>query len=109
MSNRLYDVASDAVVLRVHVQPGAGRDAVVGTHGDALKVRVAAPPVSGRANDAVVALLARELNVPAADLSISAGAASRVKRVRVSGMDPEAFDKRLDAVLEKPALPPRRR
>ncbi|MHB8682166.1 MAG: DUF167 domain-containing protein [Acidimicrobiales bacterium] len=109
MSRSLYDTATDGLVLRVHVQPGAGRDAIVGTHGDALKLRVAAPPVSGRANEAVLGLLAHELGVPAASLEITAGGTGRAKRVRVTGLDADELDKRLDVALDKPALPRKRR
>lgn len=97
----LYDTAKDGVVLRVHVQPGAGREAVVGTHGDALKIRVGAPPVSGRANEAVLALLARELGASRESLEITSGASARIKRVKFSGADPEEFDKRLKALVRE--------
>ena len=50
-------------VVRLHVQPGAGKTAVVGRHGDAVKVRVAAPPEGGRANDAVVVLMAATFDI----------------------------------------------
>jgi uncharacterized protein (TIGR00251 family) len=109
VSLSVYDTTTDGVVLRVHVEPGAGRDAIVGTHGNALKIRVAAPPVSGRANEAVLSLLGRELGVASGDLAISAGTSSRAKRVKVTGVDAEEFAKRLDPALEKPSLPKRRR
>ena len=64
----LYDDSPEGIVLRVHVQPGAGRSAVVGRHGDALKIRVAAPPIEGRANEAARALLAETLGLPEADV-----------------------------------------
>jgi len=96
----LFDTAKDGVVLRVHVQPGAGREAVIGTHGDALKVRVAAAPVSGRANDAVLSLLARELGIDRESLEITAGASSRIKRVKFSGVEAEDFEKRLRIVVQ---------
>ena len=64
-TSELYDDSPEGVVLRVHVQPGAGRSAVVGRHGDALKVRVAAPPEGGRANEACRALVAETFGLAA--------------------------------------------
>jgi uncharacterized protein (TIGR00251 family) len=75
------------VVLAVHVQPGAGRTEVVGRHGDALKLRVAAPPTGGRANTAVVDLVAKEFNLKAADVDVVSGASSRDKRLKLKGID----------------------
>ena len=74
-------------VLAVHVQPGAGRAEVVGRYGDALKLRVAAPPTGNRANDAVVALVAKEFNLSRAGVSVISGASSGQKRMRLPGVD----------------------
>jgi len=76
-------------VLRVHAQPGAGRGQVVGRHGDALKVRVAAPPEGGRANEAVAKLLADTLGIAAKDIELVGGSSSRQKRFHVKGVDLE--------------------
>ena len=95
----LYDVVDDAVVLRVHVQPGAGRPGVTGIHGNALKVKVAAPPVEGRANAAVLALLARELGLAATDVTLVSGESSRAKRVRLGGLDPDGADTAIERLL----------
>ena len=73
-------------MLRVHVQPGAGRTAIMGRHGDALKVKVAAPPEGGRANDAVVRLMAETLGVPPSSVTLASGASSRDKRLRIAGV-----------------------
>jgi uncharacterized protein (TIGR00251 family) len=94
----LYRTADDgAVVLNVHVQPGAGRTAVVGRHGTALKVRVAAPPEGGRANDACRALLAETFG--AATVELVGGETSRQKRFRLSALDLEEFRRRLERVV----------
>jgi uncharacterized protein (TIGR00251 family) len=77
--------AGDGIVVRVHVQPGASRTSLVGRHGDAIRLRVAAPPVGGRANDAVVAFFAGVLGVPRRAVSVVTGATTRRKRVRVAG------------------------
>jgi uncharacterized protein (TIGR00251 family) len=98
--SELYDVEDGAVVLHVHVQPGAGRSAVVGRHGDSLKVRVAAPPVEGRANDAAVTLLAAALEVKARDVELVSGASSRVKRFRISGITAEEVEVQLRLALD---------
>ncbi len=75
------------IVLRVQVQPGAGRTAVVGRHGDALKLKVGAPPEGGRANDAVTSLLATTLGVPREAVTLVSGATSRTKRFRMGPLD----------------------
>ena len=97
----LYDESPEGIVLRIHVQPGAGRSAVVGRHGDALKVRVAAPPVEGRANEAARALLAEALGVPDGDVELTSGQSSRAKRFRLKGIDAEEADKRLRVALDE--------
>lgn len=73
------------LVLELHVQPGASRTEVAGRHGDRLKIRLAAPASEGRANEALVEFLARELGVAKRDVKITAGASSRRKRVVVEG------------------------
>src|SRR5207302_6479435 len=95
----------EGVVPRTHVQPGAGRSAVVGRHGDARKVRVAAPPGEGRANEATRSLLAETMGVPEADVELTSGQSSRAKRFRFKGLDAEEADKRLRVALDeaKPA------
>jgi uncharacterized protein (TIGR00251 family) len=95
----LYDVVRDAVVVRVHVQPGAGRSAVVGRHGDSLKVRVAAPPVDGRANAAAIALVAETLGVKESSVELVSGDRSRYKRLRVIGIDADEVESRLRQAL----------
>ena len=89
------------VVLRLHVQPGAGRTAVQGVHGDALKVRVAAPPEKGRANDACAALVAELADVKPAAVSLAGGETSRAKRFEIAGVDVDELVRRLELALEE--------
>jgi uncharacterized protein (TIGR00251 family) len=79
----------DGVVLTLHIQPGAKRTECAGLHGEALKIRLAAPPVDGKANEALVAFLAKALGVPKSRVELVSGEASRAKRVRVAGVDAE--------------------
>ena len=95
----LYDVADDIVTLRVHAQPGGGRSAVMGRHGGALKVKVAAPPVDGRANEAVAELLARTFGLKVAQVQLVSGESSRSKRFRLEGVTPDVVDAALAQVL----------
>lgn len=103
----LYSTAGDdAVVLRVHVQPGPGRSSVVGRHGDALKVRVGAPPEGGRANEACASLLGETFGVGAGGVSLVRGDKSRSKKFRLSGIDLDEFRHRLEQVVEDGAAGP---
>ena len=95
----LVEAGTDGAVLRVHVQPGARGEGIAGVHGNALKVRVRAPATSGRANDAVLTLLSKELGVPATALTLTGGASSRDKRVRIAGLSAAELEKRLAATL----------
>lgn len=79
-------VDGNAVGFRVRVQPRASRDAIAGEHDGALKVRLTAPPVKGRANDCLRRLLAEHLNVPVSAVRIVAGENDRNKRVSVAGV-----------------------
>jgi uncharacterized protein (TIGR00251 family) len=97
----LFSSHDGYVVADVHVQPRAGRTAVVGRHGAALKVRVAAPPVDGRANDAVCALMSEVFGVPPSAVSVVSGGSSRTKRVRVDGVDAEAAGAALRRALDE--------
>jgi len=71
--------------LAVRVQPGAKRSEVVGPHGDRLKIRIAAPALDGRANDALVAFLAGELGIARGCVAVARGERSRDKLVAVPG------------------------
>jgi uncharacterized protein (TIGR00251 family) len=88
-------MAEPTTRLRIRVSPGARRTEIVGRLGDAWKVRVAAAPEKGRANDAVLELLAERLRVAPAELSVVAGRSGRDKVVELRGLDPEETDRRL--------------
>ncbi len=76
------------VTLRLHIQPGAKKTEVAGLHGEALKIRLAAPPVDGKANASLISFLAAQLGVAKVAVSLLSGETSRAKRVRISGIDP---------------------
>lgn len=84
-------VAGGDVVLRVYVQAGAARAGVVGRHGDALKLKVAAAPERGKANEALARLLADELSLRPADVQVVGGHTHRHKRVRLRGVDADTL------------------
>lgn len=70
--------------LLIRAQPGARASEAVGEHGDALRIKVAAPPVDGKANDALLRWLAGRLDIALRDVELQSGASSRTKRVSVS-------------------------
>jgi uncharacterized protein (TIGR00251 family) len=81
--------------LRVRVAPGAPKAEVVGRHGEAWKVRVTAPPTGGKANEAVLRLLAETLAVPRARVALVSGHGGRDKVVELTGIDADETDRRL--------------
>jgi hypothetical protein len=83
--------------IRLRVSPGASRAGIVGRHGEAWKVRVAAPPEGGRANDAVVRLLADALELPQRDVAIVSGHGARDKVVTLAGIAPDEAERRLES------------
>jgi uncharacterized protein (TIGR00251 family) len=85
----------DGAILALKVIPRAGRTALAGTRNGALLVRLAAAPVDGAANDALIAWLADVLDVPKQQLALISGSHSRSKRVKVIGMTAEAVRSRL--------------
>lgn len=83
------------VRLTLHIQPRASRTEVVGPHGEALKIRLAAPPVDGAANEALVGFLAEQLGVARTAITLVAGDTSRRKVVVVKGVGVESVRARL--------------
>jgi uncharacterized protein (TIGR00251 family) len=85
-----------STTLRIHLTPRSSRDEVLGLDGDVLRARVTAPPVEGRANEALLRLLADVLGVPRASLRIVRGQRSREKVVAVDGLDAAELRRRLE-------------
>ncbi len=84
-------------LLRLQVAPGARRTEVVGLHGDRLKVRIAAAPEKGAANQELISFLARALNLPKSTFRLH-GAASRSKMVEIHDLSPD-LESRLEGLL----------
>ncbi len=87
------------VLIRLHVQPKASKSRIVGFHDGCLKIAVAAPPVEGKANKAVVRFLADFFGVPARDVVVVSGAQSRKKMVVVRGYDASAIREAVEKVV----------
>ncbi len=87
--------------LQLRVSPGARRAHVVGRHGDAWKVRVAAPPEGGRANAAVVRLVAETLSLPRDAVTLVSGHGARDKIIELAGLDQTEIEQRLASAAER--------
>ena len=86
-----YSERDGSLTFNVRVVPRASRSEVVGEHDGALRVRIAAPPVDGAANEELVRLLARELGVSRSAIRITGGHTSKLKLISVTGVSPEAL------------------
>lgn len=78
-----FDEKSGVLTLSLHIQPGAKRTEVAGVHGEALKIRVAAPPVDGAANEALLDFLKKAFGVPLSRITLKHGASGRSKVVEI--------------------------
>jgi uncharacterized protein (TIGR00251 family) len=99
------DETADGTRFRVRAVPGARRSAVLGVHGDALRVAVRAVAENGRANEALIEVLATALGVRAGQVEIVAGGRSRGKSVRVRGLAPATVRARLLTTAGRDADP----
>lgn len=91
----------ETTALRVHLQPKASREGIVGEVGGILRLRVTAPPVDGRANDACLRLLAKALDLPVSRLRITAGQHARQKTIQIAGASAELVRAKLDELLKQ--------
>jgi uncharacterized protein (TIGR00251 family) len=85
------------LLLRLYIQPKASRDAIVGLHGEELKVAITAPPVDGKANAHLTKYLAKQCKVSKGSISIEKGELGRHKEVRISA--PSQLPKEIEAIL----------
>lgn len=82
--------ADGRITLTLHIQPGAKKTEVAGLHGKALKIRLAAPPVDGKANEALIKFIADTLRLPKSAVSLKSGQSSRHKVLEIVGTTPAA-------------------
>ena len=90
---------AEGCILPVHAQPGARKAGVLGEHAGALKVAVTAPPEDGRANKALVEVLAKALNVKRSQVKLLSGATSREKRFLIRGLTRAVIESRVASLI----------
>jgi len=91
LSDWFRPAADGRITLTLHIQPGAKKTEFAGLHGDALKIRLAAPPVDGKANEALVKFVAEVLGLPKSAVNLKSGQTSRRKVLEVIGSDSQAI------------------
>jgi uncharacterized protein (TIGR00251 family) len=91
--------SAKGITFAVKVHPRARKNAITGTVGDALKLALTAPPIEGKANQAVIEFFADLFEIPRSSVTIASGETSRNKVVRISGMDRAAVQQRLSGAL----------
>ena len=91
MSEWFRLAADGRITLTLHIQPGAKKTEFAGRHGDALKIRLSAPPVDGKANEALIKFVAEALKLPKSAVSLKSGQTSRRKVLEVQGAEASAI------------------
>ena len=87
MSDWFRIAADGCITLTLHIQPGAKKTEFAGLHGDALKIRLSAPPVDGKANEALIKFIAETLHLPKSAVNLKSGQTSRRKVLEVCGAE----------------------
>lgn len=102
MEDKWYLQRNGALYLNLYIQPGAKRTELVGLHGEALKIRLAAPPVDGKANAALLLFLSKVFKVPKEAVVLLRGHSSRQKQVQINGAEvsPQAVLEELYPLLD---------
>ncbi len=95
MADWFRDCGGDRFTLTLHIQPGAKKSECAGLHGDALKIRLSAQPVDGKANAALLEFIATRLGLGKAAVSLKSGQTSRRKVVEVCGADRRTLEQLL--------------
>ena len=86
-----YSLRNGDLLFSVQVVPRASRSEIVGEYNGSLRIRLAAPPVDGAANDELRRLLAKSFNVPRSSVQLVSGQGSRTKQIRIVGVNAEAL------------------
>ena len=88
----------ESILLKIYLQPKSSKNEIVGPYRDGLKVKVTAPPIEGKANEALIRFLAREFDVSPSGIEILKGHRSREKTLRILGMSEQEWVRRLKGV-----------
>ena len=97
MSEWFRLAADGRITLTLHIQPGAKKTEFAGLHGDALKIRLSAPPVDGKANEALIKFVAETLKLPRSAVNLKSGQTSRRKVLELIGASSETAARLIDA------------
>ncbi len=95
MNQGWINQTGEGAIITVQAVPRAARDAIQGLHGDALKIRLHAPPVDGKANEALISFLSKTLDIPKGNITLKSGANQRRKIISIRGISKAEVEKRL--------------
>ncbi len=96
---KFYDAKGDGIILRVHLQPRAKKNEIVGIHGDSIKIRLKAPPVDGKANEEARRFLAKVLGIKRQQVILKTGTTSRSKSFLIKDVDLNTIEKKLGPMI----------
>ena len=96
---KFYEAKRDGIILRVHLQPRAKKNEIVGIHGDSIKIRLKAPPVDGKANEEARRFLAKVLGIKRQQVILRAGTTSRSKSFLIKDVDINIIENKLGPMV----------